>query len=347
MEVPGRIIALMKKLLIVIGAIVFALIAGVLYLAKPVSTKIPQDVPQIKEKKLAKYAYPELQKTSYPGSAITIDKVIKDEDQFTSYLFFFSAQGKKVSGLMNVPKQPGNYPVIMMIRGYVDKEIYETGIGTSHGGEMLAQNGFITLAPDFLGYGASDRPSTDAMEDRFLTYVTTLELLSSIKNLNNALQSQSIVARYDGMHIGVWGHSNGGQIALSALEISGRNYPTVLWAPVSKPFPYSILYYTDDIEDHGKALRKVVADFEKEYDVEKYSLTNYLDWIQAPIQIHQGGADEAVPQLWSDTFVSMMKDKEKDVEYYTYPGDDHNFAQGNWGTVMQRTMTFYREKFGL
>lgn len=347
MEVLGRIIGAMKKLFIVVSAILLALTVGVLYLAKPDITNTPQNVPQVKEKRLAKYAYPELRKTSYPGSAIAINKVLKDEDQLTSYLFYFSAQGKKVSGLINVPKQPGNYPVIVMIRGYVDKEIYETGIGTSHGGELLTQNGFITLAPDFLGYGSSDKPSTDAMEDRFLTYITTLELLSSIKNLNSALKSQSVLARYDGAHLGIWGHSNGGQIALSALEISGKDYPTVLWAPVSKPFPYSILYYTDDIEDHGKTLRKVVADFEKEYDAEQYSLTNYLDWIRAPIQIHQGGADEAVPQLWSDTFVTTMKDKEKDIEYYTYPGDDHNFAQGNWGTVMQRTMAFYKEKFGL
>ena len=189
MEVLGRIIGAMKKLFIVVGAILLALTVGVLYLAKPDITNTPQNVPQVKEKKLAKYAYPELRKTSYPGSAIAINKVLKDEDQLTSYLFYFSAQGKKVSGLMNVPKQPGNYPVIVMIRGYVDKGIYETGIGTSHGGELLTQNGFITLAPDFLGYGSSDKPSTDAMEDRFLTYITTLELLSSIKNLNSALKS--------------------------------------------------------------------------------------------------------------------------------------------------------------
>jgi len=327
--------------------VIAAVVVGILYFKQ---TKILSPIGSgtiPKEKKLDKYSYTALQKTTFSGSEIVIDTVLKDEDDFTSYLFYFYVRGKKVSGLMNVPKKSGSYPAIIMIRGYVDKEIYQPGVGTSHGGEFMAQNGFITLAPDFLGYGYSDKASSDAMEDRLLTYVTVLELMNSTKNLNTALEQKSLAARFDNVHFGIWGHSNGGQIALSVMEISGKEYPTVLWAPVSKPFPYSILYYTDNVDDHGKALRKVVADFEKEYDSEKYSLTNYLDWIKAPVQIHQGGADESVPQKWSDTLVDTLKKKEKDIEYFTYPNEDHNFTQGSWPLVMQRTMAFYKKQFRL
>ncbi len=335
----------MNRVLIVVGAVILTSIVGAMYVVRPNTVSIPHANEKTKEKPLAKYSYPALRNNMFKGSEITIGKVVNDEEEFASYIYTFIVQGRKVSGLINIPKKPGNFPVILMIRGYVPKEIYEPGVGTSHGGEVLAQNGFITLAPDFFGYGSSDNPPISSLEDRFLTYVTVLELIKSVPNLNASLEKLSVEARYDGSHIGIWGHSNGGQIALSALEISGKKYPTVLWAPVTKPFPYSILYYTDDIEDHGKALRKVIADFETDYDAEKYSLTNYLDWIRAPIQIHQGGADEAVPQQWSDAFVETMNVKEKDIEYYTYPGDDHNFTQGNWGTVMQRTMVFYKEQF--
>jgi len=297
------------------------------------------------EKKLLKYTYTALKKTEYQGSEMQIDKILKDESDFTSYLFYFFVRGKKISGLINAPKREGDYPLIIMVRGYVDRETYSTGTGTSHGGEVLAQNGFITMAPDFLGYGYSDDPSEDALEDRFLTYVTVMELIASSKNLNGSLKSNSSPARFDGEHIGLWGHSNGGQIALSVLEILGRNHPTVLWAPVSKPFPYSILYYTDDIPDHGKALRKVVADFEKDYDSEKYSLTNYFDWVKAPLQIHQGDADESVPVTWSDQLVEALKSKGIDTEYFIYPGESHNFDQGNWNEIMQRTINFYDKQF--
>lgn len=322
-----------------------AVVAGWLILAKPAKSPAKTDEIIVKEKKLTQYSYPSLKNRQFAGSEIIIDKIIKDEQDFVSYLFYFKVQSKKVSGLINIPKEAGTYPVIVMIRGYVDKEIYQTGIGTSHGGEVLAQNGFITLAPDFLGYGASDLPSPEAMEDRFLTYVTVLELLNSISNLNSALAKASITARTNNDKVGIWGHSNGGQIAISTLEITSHAYPTVLWAPVTKPFPYSILYYTDDIEDHGKALRRVVADFELEYDIEQYSLTNYVNWIKAPIQIHQGSADQAVPQTWSDSFVKELQTKEKIVEYFVYVGDDHNFANGNWNTVIGRTIAFYKKSF--
>lgn len=336
----------MKKIIISAGILLALLIVGALYYFKSVRVVTqPSTGNIVVEKKLDQYTYSALRKTTFSGSQIMIDKVLLDDPNFTSYLYYFTVRGKKVSGLMNVPKKEGNYPAIIMVRGYVDKEIYAPGVGTSHGGELMAQNGFITLAPDFLGYGYSDKAVTDPMEDRFLTYVTVLELMNSVKNLNAALEQASLAARFDGVHIGIWGHSNGGQIALTVAELSGKNYPTVLWAPVSKPFPYSILYYTDDIPDHGKALRKTVSVFEQDYDSEKYSLTNYLDWIKAPMQIHQGGADESVPQKWTDELVATLQKKNKDIEYFTYPGEDHNFDQGNWTTTMQRTMAFYNKWF--
>ncbi len=335
-----------KTFLILVGAVIIAFFIFKNLVQEKVLSPIGSGKTS-KEKTLQKYSYTVLHKTSFFGDKILIDKLIKDEDDFSSYLFYFYLNKKKVSGLMNIPKKEGSYPLVIMIRGYTDKKNYTPGLGTSHGGEYLAANGFITLAPDFLGYGASNKASPDALEDRFQTYVSVLELIASCKNLNNSLGEKSLPARYDGVHLGIWGHSNGGQIALSVLEISGQAYPTVLWAPVSKPFPYSILYYTDDVDDHGKALRKLVAKFEEDYNSEKYSPTNYLDWIKAPIAIHQGGADDLVPQKWSDNLADALKKKEKNVEYYIYPKEDHNFTQGSWTQVIERTVEFYKKWFKL
>ena len=121
--------------------------------------------------------------------------------------------------------------------------------------------------------------------------------------------------------------------------------PWQLWAPVSKPFPYSILYYTDEYEDLGKKLRKVVADFEKDYDADKYSVTSYFDWINAPIILQQGGADEAVPKGWSDVLYKTLKSLKKDVTYLTYPGEDHNFSKGSWSEMVQKDIGFYQKNF--
>jgi len=330
----------MKKIIIFAAVVaIVGVIVGVTYVKQQ---KIISPLGKgifLREKKLLQYSYTALQKSLFSGGEIATGDVIKDQEEFTSYLFYFNVRGKKVSGLMNLPKKPGDYPVIIMIRGYADKDIYEPGVGTSHGGELMVENGFITLAPDFLGYGYSDKEPPDAMEDRFLTYVTVLELISSIKNLNTALENIGLAARFDKTNLGIWGHSNGGQIALTGLEISGKEYPTALWAPVSKPFPYSVLYYTDEFDDHGKYLRKVISQFEEDYDSEKYTLTNYLDLIQSPIQLHQGGADIAVPLEWSNELYEKLISLEADIEYDTYPQADHNMVP-NWNTVAQSSLRF-------
>jgi dipeptidyl aminopeptidase/acylaminoacyl peptidase len=228
------------------------------------------------------------------------------------------------------------FPVIVQFRGYIDQERYTTGDGTRRSAEVFAANGFISLAPDFLGYGGSDTPSEDIFEERFQTYTAALTLLASIGNLANA----------DPERIGVWGHSNGGQIALTVLEVLRKAIPTVLWAPVSKPFPYSILYYTDEASDRGKFLRRKLAEFENNYDADLYSMPNYLDRIITPLQIHQGTADDAVPVEWSNELVQLLKESGKDVSYFTYVGADHNLAgnAGAWNTAMMRSIDFFEER---
>lgn len=294
------------------------------------------------EKPLEKYNFERLRTRIPQGKNITTGRNIKTGDGFSSGIYYFSTEGKQVSGMINIPTRPGKFPIIILLRGFIDQKNYITGDGTRRDGEIFAQNGFITLAPDFLGYGESASPSANPVEERFQTYTTVLDLLSSVININQVL-TNNISA--DTQHIGIWAHSNGGQIALSILAITGKNYPAVLWAPVSKPFPYSVLYFTDEFDDHGKKLRRVVSDFEKEYDAELYTFTNFLDRVNAPIQIHQGTADEAVPQKWSDNLTKELKDKEKDVTYYTYPAEDHNFTRGSWGLNIDRNISFYQKQF--
>ena len=82
------------------------------------------------------------------------------------------------------------------------------------------------------------------------------------------LESLDSIKEWDEENIFFWGHSNGGQVALTILEITGKDYPTTLWAPVTKPFPYSILYYTDESEDKGKYIRRELSRFENLYNTD-------------------------------------------------------------------------------
>lgn len=285
-----------------------------------------------KPKPLLKYSFPSLMKRQYQESEIKLEKILKDEEGFKSYLFSFSSDGKKVTGMANLPKKEGKVPVIIMLRGYVDVWAYQTGVGTKKAAEFFSQNGFITIAPDFLGYGGSDPEDKDILINRFEKPVTVLTLLASIKAL----------PQVDENNIFLWGHSNGGQIALSVLEISGRNIPTTLWAPVTRGFPESVLNYSAQMDDNGKMVAERIAKFEKEYNSKEFSITEYFDKINAPIQVHLGSYDEYIKKEWIEEFVDKLKSLRKKINSFTYHNNNHQLSK-DWETVVTRDLEFFRK----
>lgn len=283
-----------------------------------------------KSKPLEKYTIENLSKTEFKSSEIKINENIFD----------FQVEGKRVTGLINIPEGTGSFPLVVLLRGYVDQSIYQTGVGTKRVGEYFRDNGYITLAPDFFGFGGSNSEAENIFETRFQTYTTTLTLLKSITKENFPM--------WDGKNIFMWGHSNGGQIALTTLAVLGISNPdligaTVLWAPVTEAFPYSVLFYTNESEDEGKFIRQKLAKFEEDYDVDNFSFTNYLDRINTPIEYHWGTADDAISLEWRDRFLNRMKKLEKEVTNYNHSGADHNMNP-LWSEVMHQTLLFFANK---
>ncbi len=308
-------------------------------------------------KPFEKYSFDILSKSDIKSGKITIGDILEEKDNFTSYVFTFefypspeSKEIKKTTGMINIPKGYSKHPIILMFRGYVDQKLYITGMGTKNASYFFADKGFITIAPDFLGYAGSDKEADNIFESRFQTYVTSIALLNTLKEIpeNEMLITDSIPLvnkLLNSSDLFIWGHSNGGQIALTVLEITGKDISTVLWAPVSKPFPYSILYYTDESEDQGKLIRYELAKFEELYDTNQYSLLNYFDRINpnTKIQIHQGTYDDAVPVDWSNSLYKKLKDLNLNVDYFTYPGADHNL-QPSWNFAIERSLIFFKSQ---
>ncbi len=328
-------IALIITGVVVLGVLVWALSKGSNQLINPAGEKTPQ----VKVKPYEGYSFENLAHRPPKPSVIQLGKKIADFPDYSSYMFYYQSEGRKISGQLNMPNLSRMMGVVVMARGYVDKEGYRTGIGTKNAAEMYAKNGYITLAPDFSGYGESDPENTNALGARLSKPVEILDLLSSLRSL----------PQIDLTEVYLWGHSNGGQIMLSVMEVIGMGWMpekvtikgATLWAPVSKPFPYNILFYTDEADDQGKWLRSEISKFEADYDVYQYSIDRYLDRINIPIQLHQGSSDDSVPKKWSDELAKKLKDSEKIITYYVYPGADHNLKPG-WDTVVTRDLEFFR-----
>lgn len=290
----------------------------------------PKGEEVVKEKPYEKYSFENLTKRGGVASKIEV----------VGNKFYYQSEGRRISGETNRPTGSDPVGVVVMARGYVEKEGYRTGIGTHNAAKYFSERGYITYAPDFSGYGESDPEDESALGARLVKPVEILDMIASVQATTK-------------LPIYLWGHSNGGQIMISVAEILGKIESdkgegksekevqgVTLWAPVSKPFPYNILYYTDDASDSGKWLRGQISEFEETYDVFNYSIDRYLDWITIPVQIHQGSADEAVPKVWSDNLSKALKGKDKTVNYFVYPGADHNMKP-NWDSVVTRDLEFF------
>lgn len=341
---------------------------------------------------LQQYSIAQLAERNYQISPITIERLLQQDENQTVYLFSYTTMGKRMTGQLRVPNElPAQPKYIVMVRGYVPPEIYDYGVGTANAAKHFATAGYVTLAPDFFGYGESDPEFSDSWEARFAKPVQVIELIRSVEqgqlvvpdtiSLEKAeadtltqLQTVRKAQLNQDIPIGIWAHSNGGQIALSVLEVLGRPIPTTLWAPVTAPFPYSILYFGDELTDEGKEQRKWIALFEEDYDAFDFSITQHVDRLRGPLQIHHGSADDSALQSWSTEFVNKLAAENKrredavasqsaevtaaatpetspqflepiSFEYFKYPGADHNLQPGeNWAQAVERDLAFFEKE---
>ncbi|MBP7842521.1 hypothetical protein KA017_00800 [Candidatus Woesebacteria bacterium] len=336
-------------------------------------------------KPLLAYSIPSLQKREYQTSKIALEKILTEEESYTSFLFSYTTLGRKMTGQLNIPDAITANPdqdkkAIILLRGYVPAEIYTTGVGTKNAAAALAQAGYITIAPDFFGFGDSDPEPENTWAARFEKPITVVELIKSIEtngiplNLESERTNNTLdldVTKIS--NIGLWAHSNGGQIALTTLEILRKPIPTTLWAPVTAPFPYSVLYFSDELEDEGKEQRKWISLFEEDYDVFEFSLTKHLDSLTGPIQIQHGTADDAALIFWSQEFITKVTTENKqrladtkelealaattsareasaaakpqplpaiEINLITYQNTNHNMVP-NWDKAIQKDLQFF------
>lgn len=326
---------------------------------------------QLESPNYEQYSLTNLIEYPYQTNKLIVSEVVDQTENYSEYVFTFTTMDKSMSGLMTLPnnfnknKKP---KVVIMLRGWAPAETYFSGLGTSPAARVLANNGYITLAPDFFGYGQSDPEPSDTWEARFIKPISVIELIYSIEKFGIPLPDTKNVddeqiVTFDTLppsQLYFWAHSNGGQIALSVLEILSRPIPITLWAPVTAPFPYSILFYGDELEDEGKEQRGWLAMFERNHDASQYSVTQHLDRLTGPVQLHHGTADEAALKTWSDEFNDKIiaenerrteiSTDEEDVEevqvielkYYVYPGADHNLRPvENWNLAIERDLKFF------
>lgn len=315
--------------------ILFIVLAAVFFLFK--SKIIP---PKVQNQKFPLPIFIEsLKKRNYPASEIVIEQTLPKRSNYLRYIASYHSDGLKIYGLLTIPDTPRpdkGYPAILFLHGYVNPETYVTTGNYAESRDGLAKNGFITFKPDFRGHGKSEgSPQISHFSEGYL--VDSLNALSALK----------IYPAVDPGRIGVWGHSNGGGLALRMLVITKNIKAVVIWSGVVGTYQDLLETYRTKVpwlplmDDPALVKNRGLPSTNPEF-WNKLDAYNYLKDITAPIQLHHGTADEEVPIEFSIHLKNELEKAGKTVEFYQYPGDKHNLSGANFYTAIQRSIDFFK-----
>ena len=283
---------------------------------------------------------PDLSEMDFDGRDLVLVAILADNASYTRHTITYKSGDLTISGIMNIPKGEGPFPLLVLNHGYINPVVYTNGRGLKREQDYLARRGYAVIHSDYRGYAFSDDdPNGNAEAEFRLPYV------EDVVNAIYAVRAANL-STVDASRVGMLGHSMGGGIALSIMVAVPELVDAfTLFAPVSG-------YYPDNFQKWTAGRRA---------DIAEQILSRYGDWVEnpefwaqvsaetyygniaAPVLIHHGTADEDVPLAWSDRTVGAMQAKGKDVTYHTYPGEPHEFTS-SWPQVMQRTVDFFDEK---
>lgn len=285
----------------------------------------------------------------YPGSQLTIEQQLSDGSNYHQYLTSYKSDGLKILALLTVPmgdKPKNGWPVILFNHGYIDPAQYQTFPSVGQYASYypyFSREGYIVFKPDYRGNGSSEGNPEGAYYSP--AYATDdLNALTTIQNYKDA----------DPKNIGVWGHSMGGNITLRDLVVNTKDIKVaVIWGGVVGSYEDLFFNWQRKVPfvpgPRELALRNNLRQkLTKQYGDPRQNPTfwntldptKFLGDITTPIQIDVGGEDEEVPAVWSENLYQNLKKSGKTVEYFVYPGDNHNISS-HLSEAMQRSLNFF------
>lgn len=273
-----------------------------------------------------------LKKKDYPGSDIVIEQILTPGSNYNKYITSYKSEGLKIYALMTVPtgqKPSGGFPVIIFNHGYISPTQYRTAERYEAYVDAFARNGYIVFKSDYRGHGNSEGTPGGHFSPGYT--IDVLNALSSVKKYKDANPQK----------IGMWGHSMGGAITLNSLVISKDIKAGSIWAGTVGPINDELKNWGAGRPNHPRSSGSQNNISQQDPAVlRSMDPLNYLQDINVPVEIQQGLADQEVNPEVSANLNSKLKALGKTVNYYTYPGDNHNISN-NFNTAIQRSVDFF------
>jgi dipeptidyl aminopeptidase/acylaminoacyl peptidase len=282
----------------------------------------------------------------YPGSAVKIEQTLASAGSYNRYIASYKSDGLKIYALLLVPmgeKPKNGWPVIILNHGYIIPEKYTPDGNYIPYADAFAKNGYIVFKPNYRGNGKSDGSPTSTYYSPDYT-IDDLNAVASVKKYPDA----------DPTKIGVWGHSMGGNITLRDLVVNGTDIKAaVIWGGVVGSYSDIMFNWQNRVSYKPDPEDLILRNKNKDTLINLYGTpvtnpsfwnscdpTNFLTDIISSVQIDVGLADNQVPPDFSTGLYEKLKALGKTVEYFEYPGSNHDINQG-FNLAMKRTIDFF------
>lgn len=270
------------------------------------------------------------------GRALKLGEIQSDTSSYTRYTISYLSDDLTISGILNIPKGAGPFPVLFLNHGYIDQAVYTNGRGLRREQDYFARHGFAVLHSDYRCHAQSDCPTENRLAQRLGYVRDVINAVAAVKNSGDPRLSTT--------NFGMLGHSMGGGVTQRLVVSQPRLISAaVLYAPVSMDERDSFRRYTVQRPAEAEEVLSTYGSLESNPIFwDNLSAKTFVDRIAVPLLYFQGTNDDSVDSAWTDESIALLRTKNKAVEYVVYDDQPHEFTT-TWTDFMARSAAFFQD----
>lgn len=278
------------------------------------------------------------------GDRLRLGAVRERAAEYTSYDVTYRSrtttrrgeESYTISGVLNVPNGPGEFPAVVLAHGYIDPAVYVRGQGMTRERGYLAARGYVALHVDYRNHAESDDDPRYQVRMR-LGY--SADVINAVKTLRDSPD-----VAVDENRVALFGRSMGSGVVLKALVAEpGLVGAAALWASVSsrewENYDRFIRPDPEDSQLRARLARRHGTPEENRRFWRENSSRPYFDRITEPVLMVHGRFDETCPPRWATATRRALDDAGVRSELAWY-ADGHAFGP-TFNAAMHRTVRFF------